>query len=58
MIKEKMITGMRAKVSREDLAEAMQKIVMDIEYSNFKDSVAKNRVINGQVFMGKYGVLY
>ena len=49
---------MRAKVSREDLAEAMQKIVMDIEYSNFKDSVAKNRVINGQVFMGKYGVLY
>lgn len=34
---------MRAKVSREDLAEAMQKIVMDIEYLNFKDSVAKKQ---------------
>jgi len=33
----------RAKVSREDLAEAMRKIVMDIDYSNFKDSVAKKQ---------------
>jgi hypothetical protein len=33
----------RAKVSREDMAEAMQKIVKDIDYSNFKDSVAKKQ---------------
>jgi hypothetical protein len=33
----------RAKVSREDLAEAMRKIVKDIDYSNFKDSVAKKQ---------------
>jgi len=33
----------RAKVSREDLSGAMQKIVMDIDYSNFKDSVAKQQ---------------
>jgi hypothetical protein len=33
----------RAKVSREDLAEAMQKIIMDIDYSNFKDAVAEKQ---------------
>ena len=33
----------RAKVSREDLAKAMQKIIMDIDYSNFKDSVAEQQ---------------
>jgi hypothetical protein len=33
----------RSKVSREDFAEAMQKIVKDIDYSNFKDSVAEKQ---------------
>ena len=33
----------RAKVSREDLAGAMQKIIMDIDYSNFKDAVAEKQ---------------
>lgn len=30
----------RAKVSREDMAYAMEQIVSDIDYPNFKDSVA------------------
>ena len=33
----------RAKVSREDLAKAMGKIVLDIDYSNFKGSVAEKQ---------------
>jgi len=33
----------RARVSHEDFAEALQKIAMDINYSNFKNSVAKNQ---------------
>lgn len=33
----------RAKVSREDLAKAMGKIITDIDYSNFKDSVAEKQ---------------
>lgn len=33
----------RAQVSHEDFAEALKKIVMDITYSNFKNSVAKNQ---------------
>jgi hypothetical protein len=33
----------RARVSREDLAKAMGKIIMDIDYSNFKDSVAEKQ---------------
>ena len=33
----------RAKVSREDLTKAMKKIVLDIDYSNFKDSVAEKQ---------------
>jgi hypothetical protein len=33
----------RAKVLREDMAEAARKIVMDIDYPNFKDSVAEKQ---------------
>ena len=33
----------RAKVSREELAGDMQKIIMDIDYSNFKDAVAEKQ---------------
>ena len=33
----------RAMVSREDMAEAMKRIIMDIDYSNFKDSVAEKQ---------------
>jgi len=33
----------RAKVSHQDFAQALQQIVMDIDYSNFKNSVAKNQ---------------
>ena len=33
----------RAKVSRENMAEAMRKIVPDIDYSNFKTSVAEKQ---------------
>jgi hypothetical protein len=33
----------RARVSREDMAEAMKRIVMDIDYPNFKDSVAEKQ---------------
>ena len=33
----------RAKVSREDMAEALKKIVLDIDYSNFKNSVAEKQ---------------
>jgi hypothetical protein len=33
----------RAKVSREDMAEALGKIIMDIDYSNFKNSVAEKQ---------------
>ena len=33
----------RAKVSREGMAKAMRKIIMDIDYSNFKDSVAERQ---------------
>ena len=45
----------RAKVSREDMAEAMQKIVKDIDYSNFKDSVAKKQ---GYKRAGIYGEVW
>ena len=33
----------RARVSREDMAEALGKIIMDIDYSNFKVSVAEKQ---------------
>jgi len=33
----------RAKVSREDMAEAMKRIIMDIDYPNFKNSVAEKQ---------------
>ena len=33
----------RAKVSREDMAAALGKIIMDIDYSNFKNSVAEKQ---------------
>jgi hypothetical protein len=33
----------RARVSRTEFAEAMKMIAMDINYSNFKNSVAKNQ---------------
>jgi len=33
----------RARVSREELGEAMKKIPLDIDYSNFKSSVAREQ---------------
>ena len=33
----------RAKVSHDDMAEAVKKIVMDIDYPNFKNSVAEKQ---------------
>ncbi|MCX5842603.1 MAG: hypothetical protein NT022_02435 [Deltaproteobacteria bacterium] len=33
----------RARVSRAEMAEALGKIIMDIDYSNFKDSVAEKQ---------------
>jgi hypothetical protein len=33
----------RATVSREDMAEALGKIIMDIDYDNFKNSVAEKQ---------------
>jgi hypothetical protein len=33
----------RARVSREEFAEALKKIALDIDYSNFKSSVAREQ---------------
>ena len=48
----------RAKVPREAMAGAMSQIIKDLNYTNFKNSVAENQVIKEPVFTANYGKHY